>query len=104
MRVLFIVALLAILAVVTFCSDSHESYESFERYHPFVNRRKANNFIGLQQKKARTYERIRELNKSPKERQREICEDHDLCELYAMRHGFQKAYKRYFGQKYGRGK
>lgn len=43
--------------------------------------------------------RIRERNKAPQERQREICEDYYPCELYASRHGYAAAYRHYYGRR-----
>ncbi|XP_075039880.1 matrix Gla protein [Mixophyes fleayi] len=90
--------LLALAAVVTFAYDSIESHESYERYDPFVNSRNANSFMSTQQRNTRMNERIRERNKSPQERQHEVCEDYKPCQHYALRHGVPAAYKRYFGQ------
>ncbi|XP_069510557.1 matrix Gla protein [Ambystoma mexicanum] len=100
MHTLVIFALVITLATVTLSYDSQESNESFERYSPFVSPRRANTFMTYQQRRnARVNERIREQTKSPQERQREICDDYDLCERYAMRHGFPAAYRRYFGNR-----
>uniref|UniRef100_A0A8C9FSC6 Matrix Gla protein n=1 Tax=Pavo cristatus TaxID=9049 RepID=A0A8C9FSC6_PAVCR len=67
---------------------------------PFLNRQRANGFIrddtGL---RGILQERIRERNKAPQERQREICEDFYLCEQYAINHGYPAAYRHYFGRR-----
>ncbi|XP_067415180.1 matrix Gla protein-like [Emydura macquarii macquarii] len=102
MRTLILFTLLAVLMAAVFCYESHESMESHEFINPFTTRRNANTFMRNQQR--RNYiaqERIREQNKSPQERQREICEDYKLCDRYAMRHGYAAAYKRFFGQRRG---
>ncbi|NXA11455.1 MGP protein, partial [Sapayoa aenigma] len=65
---------------------------------PFISRRRASDFIRADTRLgAISQERIRERNKAPQERQREICEDYYPCELYAFRHGYAAAYKHYFG-------
>ncbi|XP_069087211.1 matrix Gla protein [Pleurodeles waltl] len=103
MRTLLILGLLALCAMVALGSDSQESHESFERYSPFISPRKANTFMMAQQRRnARMNERIRERRKSPQERQREICDDFDPCERFAMRYGFPAAYMRYFGRRVGK--
>ncbi|NXE88373.1 MGP protein, partial [Menura novaehollandiae] len=67
---------------------------------PFINRRRANDFIQADTRLgAIAHERIRERNKAPQERQRELCEDYYPCELYAFRHGYAAAYKHYFGRR-----
>ncbi|XP_006125942.1 matrix Gla protein [Pelodiscus sinensis] len=99
MRTLILLALLAVLMAAAFCYESHESMESHEIFDPFINRRNANNFMNAQQRRNFVQERIRERNKSPQERQREICEDYNPCERYAMFYGYPAAYKRFFGQR-----
>ncbi|KFQ78701.1 Matrix Gla protein [Phaethon lepturus] len=100
MRTLVILTLLAVLVMAATCYESHESMESHEYYNPFINRRRANDFIQADTRlEAISRERIRERNKGPQERQREICEDYYPCELYAFRHGYPAAYRHYFGRR-----
>ncbi|KAF7248674.1 Matrix Gla protein [Varanus komodoensis] len=102
MRTLIILALLAVLMMAAFCYESHESIESHEFASPFISRRHANIFMNTEPEHRRNpymLERIRERNKSPQERQRERCEDYELCEHYAMRHGYPAAYSRFFGSR-----
>ncbi|XP_066490236.1 matrix Gla protein [Tiliqua scincoides] len=100
MRTLVILALLAVLMMAAFCYESHESIESHEFPSPFINRRHANVFMRTPPRRnSVVQERMRERNKTPQERQRELCEDHDPCERYAWRHGYAAAYKRFFGQR-----
>ncbi|KAM6293453.1 matrix Gla protein [Porphyrio hochstetteri] len=100
MRTLIILTLLAVLVMVATCYESHESMESHEYLYPFINRRRANDFIQADTRvEAISQERIRERNKTPQERQREICEDYYPCELYAFRHGYGAAYRHYFGRR-----
>ncbi|XP_077323579.1 matrix Gla protein-like [Lithobates pipiens] len=101
MKTLGVLLFLALVAVVTLAYDSHESHESYEHYDPFVNPRTANTFMRTQQRPSRMNERIRERNKSPQERQREVCEDYKPCDRYALRHGYTAAYRKYFGQRAG---
>ncbi|NXX95507.1 MGP protein, partial [Centropus bengalensis] len=80
--------------------ESHESMESHEYLNPFINRRRANDFIQADRRlEAISQERIRERNKAPQERQREICENYYPCEAYAFRHGYAAAYRHYFGKR-----
>ncbi|KFW77922.1 Matrix Gla protein [Manacus vitellinus] len=100
MRTLIILTFLAVLVMAATCYESHESMESHEHYYPFINRRRANDFIQADTRLgAITQERIRERTKAPHERQREICEDYYPCELYAYRHGYAAAYRHYFGKR-----
>ncbi|KAM4651318.1 matrix Gla protein-like isoform 1-T4 [Discoglossus pictus] len=99
MKSLQILVLLGLVLAVALAYDSYESSESLERYDPFVSRWNANTFMSSQRRDQRMNERIRERTKSPRERQRETCEEYDPCERYALRHGFTAAYKRYFGQR-----
>ncbi|XP_077195352.1 matrix Gla protein [Paroedura picta] len=102
MRTLIILAFLAVLMAAAFCYESHESMESHEFASPFINRRNAYNFMRTVPKRnSIIQERIRERNKTPQERQREICEDYNPCERYAMRHGYAAAYRRFFGPRKG---
>ncbi|NXN65097.1 MGP protein, partial [Himantopus himantopus] len=76
------------------------SEQSLAFSDPFINRRRANGFIPADRRlEAISQERIRERNKAPHERQREICEDYYPCELYAFRHGYAAAYRHYFGRR-----
>ncbi|XP_038232826.1 matrix Gla protein-like [Dermochelys coriacea] len=103
MRTLILLTLLAVLMVAAFCYESYESMESHEFVNPFINRRNANDFMRPQPRRnLMVQERIRERYKTPQERQREICEDYNPCERYAMHHGYIAAYKRYFGQRRGK--
>ncbi|KFR15129.1 matrix Gla protein [Opisthocomus hoazin] len=100
MRTLINLMLLAVLVMAATCYESHESMESHEYLYPFINRRRANDFIQADRRvEAVSQERIRERNKAPQERQREICEDYYPCELYAFRHGYAAAYRHYFGRR-----
>ncbi|XP_063797414.1 matrix Gla protein [Pseudophryne corroboree] len=100
MRFLAVLLALALAIAVTIAYDSVESQESNERYDPFISSRNANSFVSSQySRNMRLNERIRERNKSPQERQREVCEDYNPCEHYALRHGYTAAYKRFFGQR-----
>ncbi|XP_057285780.1 matrix Gla protein [Pezoporus wallicus] len=100
MRALIILTLLAVLVMAATCYESHESMESHEYLNPFINRRRANDFIQADSRlEAITQERIRERSKAPYERQREMCEDYYPCELYAFRHGYAAAYRHYFGRR-----
>ncbi|KAM9028615.1 matrix Gla protein [Guaruba guarouba] len=100
MRALIIFMLLAVLVMDATCYESHESMESHEYLNPFINRRRANDFIQADSRlEAITQERIRERSKAHHERQREICEDYYPCELYAFRHGYAAAYRHYFGRR-----
>ncbi|EOA97714.1 Matrix Gla protein [Anas platyrhynchos] len=88
MRTLIILTLLATLIMAATC------------YDPFINRRRANGFMQTDMRlEAIAQERIRERNKAPQERQREICEDYYPCELYASRHGYAAAYRHYYGRR-----
>ncbi|KAM5147894.1 matrix Gla protein [Mantella aurantiaca] len=98
MKTLGVLLVLALAAAVTLAYDSHESHESYERYDPFVNSRTANAFMS-QRRNGKMNERIRERNKSPQERQREVCEEYKPCDRYAMRHGFSAAYRKFFNQR-----
>uniref|UniRef100_A0A8C0GLR8 Matrix Gla protein n=1 Tax=Chelonoidis abingdonii TaxID=106734 RepID=A0A8C0GLR8_CHEAB len=89
MRTLILLTLLAVLMVAAFC------YGSQPQMPPGLFRCFALMFISPYL--------IRERNKTPQERQREICEDYNPCERYAMRHGYIAAYKRYFGQRRSKG-
>ncbi|XP_028603214.1 matrix Gla protein [Lacerta agilis] len=105
MRSLIILALLAVLMMAAFCYESHESIESHEFTSPFINRRHANIFMRTPPENRRNQvvqERIRERNKTPQEQQREICEDYNPCERYAMRYGYASAYRRFFGHRRGK--
>uniref|UniRef100_A0A8C8T0V9 Matrix Gla protein n=1 Tax=Pelusios castaneus TaxID=367368 RepID=A0A8C8T0V9_9SAUR len=105
MRTLILLTLLAVLMVAVFCYESHESMESHEFVDPFINRQNAHNFMRTPPRRNPiVQERIRERHKSPQERQREICEDYNPCERYALRHGYVAAYKRFFGKSQRRGK
>ncbi|XP_072741338.1 matrix Gla protein [Ciconia boyciana] len=97
MRTLIVLTVLAVLVMAATCYESHESMESHEYLNPFIVRRRANDFIRADTRLgAITQERIRERNKAPQERQREICDDYYPCELYAFRHGYDAAYRHYF--------
>ncbi|XP_062989736.1 matrix Gla protein-like [Elgaria multicarinata webbii] len=105
MRTLIILALLAVLMMAGFCYESHESVESQEVISPFINRRHANVFMRTPPENRRNLylqERVRERNKTPQERQREICEDYNPCERYALRNGYASAYRRFFGHRRGK--
>ncbi|NWU21552.1 MGP protein, partial [Dyaphorophyia castanea] len=100
MRTLIILTLLAVLVMAATCYESHESMESHEYFNPFLNRRRANDFIQADSRlRANTQERIRERSKGIQEHQRELCEDYYPCEIYAYRHGYAAAYKHYFGRR-----
>ncbi|XP_044157141.1 matrix Gla protein [Bufo gargarizans] len=101
MRSLALLLVVALAIAVAFAYDSNESHESNERYDLFLNSRRANSFLPSQHRNVRMNERIRERAKSPRERQRETCEDYDPCERYALRHGWAAAYKRYYGKRLG---
>ncbi|XP_053107626.1 matrix Gla protein-like [Hemicordylus capensis] len=103
MRTLIILAFLAVLVMAAFCYESHESIESHEYQSPFINRRHANIFIRTPSRwNSVMHERTRERNRTPQERQREICEDYNPCERYALVHGYPAAYKRFFGPRRGK--
>ncbi|NXO82142.1 MGP protein, partial [Sitta europaea] len=100
MRALVILTLLAVLVIAATCYESHESMESHEYLNPFLNRRRASDFIHADTRlSAITRERIRERMKAPLEYQRELCEEYYPCEMYALRHGYAAAYKHYFGRR-----
>ncbi|NWI68814.1 MGP protein, partial [Todus mexicanus] len=100
MRTLIILTLLAVLVVAATCYVSIYSEQPFAFSDPFLNRRRAHDFIQADTRlEAIARERIRERNKAPQERQREICEDYYPCEIYAYRHGYAAAYKHYFGRR-----
>uniref|UniRef100_A0A8C6JX39 Matrix Gla protein n=2 Tax=Melopsittacus undulatus TaxID=13146 RepID=A0A8C6JX39_MELUD len=99
MRVLIILTLLAVIVMAATCYESHESMESHEYLNPFINRRRANDFIQADSRLgAITQERIRDRSKTRYERQRETCEDYYPCVLYSLRHGYAAAYRHYFGR------
>uniref|UniRef100_A0A8C3XXF3 Matrix Gla protein n=1 Tax=Catharus ustulatus TaxID=91951 RepID=A0A8C3XXF3_CATUS len=81
------------------CIEYNENWKTkFENSDPFLNRRRANDFIQADSRlRAIAQERIRERSKAPYEHQRELCEDYYPCEMYAHRHGYPAAYKHYFG-------
>ncbi|NXL86385.1 MGP protein, partial [Alectura lathami] len=100
MRTLIILTLLAVLVMAAICYESHESMESHEYLNPFINRRRANDFMPPDtRQRVITQERIRERTKSPQELQRETCENYYPCELYAFNHGYAAAYRHYFGRR-----
>nr|KAF6453135.1 matrix Gla protein [Molossus molossus] len=95
----FCLDIISVLSLNWRCAqESHESMESYE-ISPFINRRHANTFMSPQQRwRAKAQERIRERTKPPYEFNREACDDHKLCERYAMIYGYNAAYNRYFRQ------
>ncbi|NXC17814.1 MGP protein, partial [Corythaeola cristata] len=100
MRTLIVLALLAVLVTAGTCYVSVYSEQPLAFSDPFLNRRRANDFIQADTRlEAISQERIRERHKAPQERQREICEDYYPCELYAFRHGYAAAYRHYFGRR-----
>ncbi|KFV82696.1 Matrix Gla protein [Struthio camelus australis] len=100
MRTLIVLTLLAVLVMAATCYESHESMESHVYLYPFINRRRANDFIQPHMRlQAISQERIRERSKAPQEHQREMCEDYHPCELYAYHHGYAAAYRHYFGRR-----
>ncbi|NXK00182.1 MGP protein, partial [Corythaixoides concolor] len=100
MRTLIIFAILAVLVMTATCYVSVYSEQPLAFSDPFFNRRRAHDFIQADTRlEAISQERIRERNKAPQERQREICEDYYPCELYAFRHGYAAAYRHYFGRR-----
>ncbi|CAK6443640.1 unnamed protein product [Pipistrellus nathusii] len=102
MKSLLLLSVLAALALAALCYESHESMESYE-ISPFINRRYANTFISSQQRwRAKAQERVRERTKPAYEINREACDDHKLCERYAMIYGYNAAYNRYARQLRGR--
>ncbi|XP_049639672.1 matrix Gla protein [Suncus etruscus] len=101
MKNLLPLSVLAALALAAVCYESHESMESYE-VSPFINRRNANTFMSPQLRwRAKAQERIRERTKPAYEITREACDDHRLCERYAMIYGYNAAYNRYFRQRRG---
>ncbi|NXK99859.1 MGP protein, partial [Mesembrinibis cayennensis] len=100
MRTLIFLMLLAALVMAATCYVSVYSEKPLAFSDPFINRRRANDFIQADTRlEAISQERIRERHKAPQERQREICEDYYPCELYAFRHGYAAAYRHYFGRR-----
>ncbi|NXM45948.1 MGP protein, partial [Gymnorhina tibicen] len=100
MRTLIVLTLLAVLVMAATCYESRESMESHEYFNPFLNRRRASDFIQADTRlRAITQERIRERSKATQEHQRELCEEYYPCEIYAYRHGYPAAYKHYFGRR-----
>ncbi|NXF38575.1 MGP protein, partial [Nyctibius bracteatus] len=100
MRTLITLALLSVLVMAATCYVSIYSEQPLAFSDPFINRRRANDFIQADTRlEAIAQERIRERNKAHLERQREICEDYYPCELYAFRHGYAAAYRHYFGRR-----
>ncbi|XP_052630496.1 matrix Gla protein [Harpia harpyja] len=100
MRTLIILTLLAVFVMAATCYESHESIESHEYLNPFINRRRANDFMQPDARlRAIFQERIRERHKAARERQRENCEDYYPCKLYNLQHGYAAAYRHDMGRR-----
>ncbi|XP_006637012.1 matrix Gla protein [Lepisosteus oculatus] len=92
MNALLQLAVLSLLATLCVSYDSYESNESLEDI--FIGSRRANSYMRPVQPGSYYPRRIL---KSPVEIRTEICEDSLQCKRYAMYHGYQQAYERYFG-------
>ncbi|NWV97141.1 MGP protein, partial [Machaerirhynchus nigripectus] len=100
MRTLIVLTLLAVLVMAATCYESSESMESHEYLNPFLNRRRASDFIQSDSRlRAITQERLRERSKATQEHQRDLCDDYYPCGRYAFLHGYAAAFKHYFGRR-----
>ncbi|XP_072348560.1 matrix Gla protein isoform X2 [Scyliorhinus torazame] len=90
MRTLVLLSVCALAAVCT--ADSSESNEIEDVL--FLGRRDANSFM-RQPRPPNHWDRVR--YKSPRERTREVCEEHRPCGRLARQVGMKQAYGKYFG-------
>nr|ADM53100.1 matrix Gla protein [Acipenser naccarii] len=92
MRFLIWFAVVALWIAVCFSYESDESFDSGEDV--FMNPYSANSFMNSNTNRRQTgyyYERLMERYKSPRERQRESCEEYTPCDRFARRYGYQQA-------------